>query len=68
MYVEHRAILDSLFSFAPQETLEDIDKNGDGFVDQDEYIGERSPSLAQLSRLGHTPPPACLTALPRLLS
>jgi len=23
-----------------QETLEDIDKNGDGFVDQDEYIGK----------------------------
>lgn len=24
----------------PQETLEDIDKNGDGYVDEDEYIGE----------------------------
>lgn len=23
-----------------QETLEDIDKNGDGHVDEDEYIGE----------------------------
>lgn len=23
-----------------QETLEDIDKNEDGFVDQDEYIGK----------------------------
>lgn len=23
-----------------QETLEDIDKNGDGHVDEDEYIGK----------------------------
>lgn len=23
-----------------QETLEDIDKNGDGYVDEDEYIGK----------------------------
>lgn len=27
-------------SFWMQETLEDIDKNGDGHVDVDEYIGE----------------------------
>lgn len=26
--------------FWMQETLEDIDKNGDGHVDEDEYIGE----------------------------
>lgn len=38
--LEHLAILHSLFLFSSQETLEDIDKNGDGFVDQDEYIGE----------------------------
>uniref|UniRef100_A0A2K6A567 Reticulocalbin 1 n=1 Tax=Mandrillus leucophaeus TaxID=9568 RepID=A0A2K6A567_MANLE len=31
--LEHMAILHS-------ETLEDIDKNGDGFVDQDEYIAD----------------------------
>lgn len=27
-------------SFGTQETLEDIDKNGDGHVDEDEYIGK----------------------------
>ena len=27
-----------------QETLEDIDKNGDGHVDEDEYIGESTGS------------------------
>lgn len=32
------------FSFSTQETLEDIDKNGDGHVDEDEYIGEFSRS------------------------
>lgn len=26
--------------FSTQETLEDIDKNGDGHVDEDEYIGK----------------------------
>ncbi len=26
-------------TFFYQETLEDIDKNGDGHVDEDEYIG-----------------------------
>lgn len=40
MYGEHIAISHSVLLFASQETLEDIDKNGDGFVDQDEYIGE----------------------------
>uniref|UniRef100_A0A8C0EUW8 EF-hand domain-containing protein n=1 Tax=Bubo bubo TaxID=30461 RepID=A0A8C0EUW8_BUBBB len=30
-----------------QETMEDIDKNGDGFIDLEEYIGERR----------HAPPP-----------
>lgn len=34
------------FPFASQETLEDIDKNGDGFVDQDEYIGECNAQLS----------------------
>ncbi|KAK7815021.1 hypothetical protein U0070_024364 [Myodes glareolus] len=29
------------------ETLEDIDKNGDGFVDQDEYIGEKNQEDSQ---------------------
>lgn len=29
-----------LFPFSFQETMEDIDKNGDGFIDLDEYIGE----------------------------
>lgn len=28
------------FSFLSQETIEDIDKNGDGFIDLKEYIGE----------------------------
>ncbi|PNI78763.1 RCN1 isoform 5, partial [Pan troglodytes] len=33
------------------ETLEDIDKNGDGFVDQDEYIDkETSGSVTELSQ------------------
>lgn len=31
---------DIIYSFWMQETLEDIDKNGDGHVDVDEYIGE----------------------------
>lgn len=31
---------DMVTSFWMQETLEDIDKNGDGHVDADEYIGE----------------------------
>lgn len=31
---------DIINSFWTQETLEDIDKNGDGHVDEDEYIGE----------------------------
>lgn len=26
--------------FDLQETMEDIDKNGDGFIDLDEYIGK----------------------------
>ena len=30
----------SLASCSLQETLEDIDRNGDGHVDEDEYIGE----------------------------
>lgn len=30
------------------ETLEDIDKNGDGFVDQDEYIVDIFFSRGQL--------------------
>lgn len=29
-----------ILSFSTQETLEDIDKNGDGHVDEDEYIGK----------------------------
>ncbi|KAF6735009.1 Calumenin-B [Oryzias melastigma] len=29
-----------LFPFSFQETMEDIDKNGDGFIDLDEYIGD----------------------------
>lgn len=34
-----------------QETMEDIDKNGDGFIDLEEYIGEMSlcPFLASSS-------------------
>lgn len=31
---------DAVNSFWMQETLEDIDNNGDGHVDEDEYIGE----------------------------
>lgn len=31
---------DLINSFWMQETLEDIDKNGDGHVDEDEYIGK----------------------------
>lgn len=29
-----------LLPFLLQETMEDIDKNGDGLIDLDEYIGE----------------------------
>lgn len=32
-----------ILSFSIQETLEDIDKNGDGHVDEDEYIGKFMP-------------------------
>lgn len=38
-----RALIFFLITFMQnffQETLEDIDKNEDGFVDQDEYIGK----------------------------
>lgn len=46
--VKESPVVDTLFppstdivnSFWMQETLEDIDKNGDGHVDADEYIGE----------------------------
>lgn len=31
---------DLINSFWLQETLEDIDRNGDGHVDEDEYIGK----------------------------
>lgn len=31
---------DIMNSFWMQETLEDIDKNSDGHVDEDEYIGK----------------------------
>lgn len=31
---------DIINSFWMQETLEDIDRNSDGHVDEDEYIGE----------------------------
>ncbi|XP_070347531.1 reticulocalbin-1 isoform X3 [Equus asinus] len=39
------------------ETLEDIDKNGDGFVDQDEYIGLgwRQKQMASSSPAQHPP-------------
>ncbi|GAA6081965.1 calumenin-B [Tachysurus ichikawai] len=29
------------------ETMEDIDKNGDGFIDLDEYIGEGQREITQ---------------------
>lgn len=36
--------------FSLQETMEDIDKNGDGLIDLDEYIGEFiQPTVIQAS-------------------
>lgn len=33
-----------------QETLEDIDRNGDGHVDEDEYIGELIQKLKVIGK------------------
>lgn len=33
-----------------QETLEDIDRNSDGHVDEDEYIGELIQNIKHLLR------------------
>lgn len=63
--LEHLAILHSLFLFSSQETLEDIDKNRDGFVDQDEYIGECGLESCSAVPAGSMPPPPCLAAFSR---